>query len=510
MPQRSGRMIGRFQLENVVVDFGINRAIDHVSMDIQPGQIVGLLGHNGAGKSTILNLASGAITWTSGHFRIDSEDIPPGSTPKNLAELGVAVIHQEPSLIPSLSIFANMCLGRRFSLGTRSSRKRQLAAKALHDLGVEVDIDSPVSTLTLGQRQMVDLARSTMSADIRVLLLDEPTAALGPSQTEELHGLIRKFAARGTSVLYVSHRLPDILDICERIIVLNAGRLIMDAPSEGLSLADLSNALAPGLKKETKTASASSGKAMLDVQLSQSSVKASEAEVVGLYGMASGSQFDIAAELFGLSADARDVISRITLAGSNYRVSDPRKAMKRGVFYVPMDRDVEGLIGDVAASTNILLPWYHHIGGRWHIGPNFGNDLYERCRKELSVIGPDGNTPISQFSGGNRQKHLLARWMFPAQSRLLVLSQPTQGVDIGAKQDIVRAVRNKAKQGTCIIVASSEADEIVSMCDRAYVVVGGSALQYSDSDLNEEHLLQGLLTLSQSASVQRSEEMEHQ
>jgi ABC-type sugar transport system ATPase subunit len=166
------------------------------------------------------------------------------------------------------------------------------------------------------------------------------------------------------------------------------------------------------------------------------------------------------------------------------------------VFYVPPDRDVEGLIADFPAKTNILMPWYRKLGSSWHVSGNFGEDMYRQCREDLQIIGPDGKTPIGQFSGGNRQKHLLARWMMPAKADVLVMAQPTQGVDIGAKDDIVRAVRRKAGEGACILVASSETDEIVSMCDRAYVILGDRVLEYTGDDLNDENLLQGLLSLA--------------
>ncbi|MCI1254291.1 MAG: sugar ABC transporter ATP-binding protein [Bifidobacterium tibiigranuli] len=496
MEERTRKMTGRFQMDSVVVDFGVNRAIDHVTMDIQPGEIVGLLGHNGAGKSTILNLASGAIRWTAGSVRIDGQEIANGSTPRDFSQAGVAVIHQEPSLIHSLSVFDNMCLGHRFSASMTNGRKRELVSSALADLGIDVGIDSPAGTLTIGQRQMVDLARSTMSSSVRVLLLDEPTAALGAAETEELHALIRKFASEGTSVIYVSHRLPDILDICGRIIVLNTGRMIMDSPASSLSLQDLSNALAPGLKKTAKVAPEHIGAPVLDIRMAHGEVHAAKGEVIGLFGMASGEQFSLAADLFGLGSPQERDEASFTLADKEYAPANPVAAIRNGVFYVPPDRDVEGLIADFPAKTNILMPWYRKLGSSWHVSGNFGEDMYRQCREDLQIIGPDGKTPIGQFSGGNRQKHLLARWMMPAKADVLVMAQPTQGVDIGAKDDIVRAVRRKAGEGACILVASSETDEIVSMCDRAYVILGDRVLEYTGDDLNDENLLQGLLSLA--------------
>ena len=482
---------GRFRFENIVVDFGPNRALDHITLTIQPGEVVGLLGHNGAGKSTFINIASGALKWTSGKFYLDGEEVSRGTSPRYMAEQGVTVIHQEPSLVPTLSVFSNMCAGKRFPITTTRKRKKEMATNALSELGVNVDLDTPVSVLTLGQRQMVDLARGSLSGDTRVLLLDEPTAALGMSEVTRLHALIRQYADKGVAVIYISHRLPDILDICSRIIVLNTGRMVMDTPAKGLSVKDLSEALAPGVRNVAKV-NADTSEQRLAMSTSSGDFTVNKGEVVGFFGMAGGEQFDIAKSLFGLNHYATSV----TLNNKAYNPSGPRQAMSDKVAYVPQDRDVSGLIMNFPAKTNVLLPWYRKLGNSRWLANDFGNDIYATSREKLHVLGPGGDVPISQFSGGNRQKQLIARWMFPSPSDLLILAQPTQGVDVGAKADIVKAIRTTAQNGTSVIVSSAETDEISSMCDRAYVVIGSQSKELVGDEVTDAKLLETLLELA--------------
>ncbi|MEV8273058.1 sugar ABC transporter ATP-binding protein [Microbacterium sp. NPDC077184] len=480
----------RISFEGLTVDFGASRAVDHVTLSAVPGEIIGLLGHNGAGKSTVVNVATGAIGWTSGEIRIDGEPIPAGSTPRDIARIGVTVVHQEPALVPNLSILDNLELGRP-AHGSR--RERAAAAQAaLERVGTDLPLDLPVATLSLGERQSVDLARGVLEGEIRVLFLDEPTAALGAEETAALHALIRSFAAAGAVVFYVSHRLPDILDVCTRIAVMNTGRLVMDQPAAGLRVEDLSEALAPGIVRAALV-SARRGTLATEIEYGDRHLTAHRGEVVGLFGMAASDQFHLLESLYGLRADE----SRHRLEGRPYAPSDPSDALRRGVFYVPADRERDGLLSTFSARDNVLFPWYGHLGAAGWITPQTGGDLYERSRELLEVRGPAGDVPVSEFSGGNRQKHLLARWMFPQQPEVLLLAQPTQGVDVGAKVDIVRAIRALAEQGSTVLVASAESDEITSMCDRAYVLYGRrSAELHAGSTLTDEALLDTLLRLA--------------
>ena len=482
----------RIAFDALTVDFGATRAVDQFTMSATPGEIIGLLGHNGAGKSTIVNVATGAVAWTAGMISIDGEEIRPGSTPREIAKIGVTVVHQEPALVPNLSILDNLELGRRPG-GSRRTRA-DVARTALTQVGADLALDLPVASVSLGESQLVEPARGVLEGEIKVLFLDEPTAALGAEETTALHALIRHFAEAGAVVFYVSHRLPDILDVCTRITVMNTGRIVMDAPAAGMHVDDLSEALAPGTVRAALTPRRGDTAAVVvEVSYGADHLNARRGEVVGLFGMASSDQFRLLESLYGLrTADGAQ-----RLMGREFVPADPRQALRSGVFYVPADRERDGLLSTFTAQDNVLFPWYGRLGAAGWITRRTGAELYAQSRERLEVRGPAGDVPVAEFSGGNRQKHLLARWMFPAQPDVLLLAQPTQGVDVGAKADIVRAIRALADAGSTILVASAESDEITSMCDRAYVLYGGrSAELHAGSSLTDEALLDTLLALA--------------
>lgn len=477
----------RLAFDGIEVSFGPVTVLHDVSVSFRPGEIVGLLGHNGAGKSTLINAATGALRSYRGRIAVDGETVPPGSTPKGVAERGIAVIHQEPALAPNLTVLDNLYLARAVPGATGTRRER--ARAALDSLGAEtIALDQPVQTLSLGERQMVDLARSTLLGDVRVLFLDEPTAALGEAETRTLHALIRRFAAAGTTVVYVSHRLPDIIDVCSRIVALRNGELALDAPVGSFTNQTLASALAGDRSLAgAEPVAADVGQVALTIR-HEADFVFREGEIVGLFGMAAGSQFALLNRLFTESGESigAEVPGGIRGVG-------PRAAMRRGVHLVPGDRERDGLVAGMSASDNVFLPWMRDAT----LGSARARArMYADIRTKLAIAGPDGGAPISTFSGGNRQKHLLARWIFPRRPAVLLLEQPTQGVDVGAKIDIRACLRDVAAEGTAIVVASAETDEIASLCDRAYVVSGSRSVAVPRSPTFEADLLSSLFDIT--------------
>ena len=483
-----GKTEPRLVLSGLTVDYGANRAIDGVSMAGGRGEVIGLLGHNGAGKSTLLNVLTGAARLSGGTVELDGETIPPDARPAQLARRGITVVHQEPALAGNLSVIDNLYLARDAPRSKRERRRRAL--EVLAEIGSTADLDVPVETLSLGDRQLVDLARGMLSSDLKVLLLDEPTAGLGDRETRALHELIRTLAAAGVLVVYVSHRLPDVLDVCDRVVVLANGRVVLESPTWGLETADLVEALAPGTSRLVWEPVSSRASAVV-LPHGEEKIVGHEGEVVGLFGMAGGEQFGIVEAAFGLGAGAT-----VEIDGALYRIGSPRAAMRAGISYVPPDRDHEGLVVQMSAKENVMLPWLsEHSGGFW-VGPRQGREAYRAMRDALNIQGPSGEVPISMFSGGNRQKHLLARWMLHHRPEVLLLAQPTQGVDVGAKADIAKAVRELAASGSTVFVASSETDEIAMMCDRSYVIVGDRSAQLVAGDDYDAALLGELMRIA--------------
>ncbi|GAB6859179.1 sugar ABC transporter ATP-binding protein [Microbacterium xylanilyticum] len=477
----------------VQVEFGPTRALESVSATLRAGEIVGLLGHNGAGKSTLFNVVSGVLPATSGGVIIDGVRAPEHTNPAEMAKFGVTVIHQEPALAPNLSVIDNLFLGQE-RLVPRGDWTAQARA-ALARVGSDVDLSREVGSLGLGERQLVDLARGLVRGELKILMLDEPTAALGRTETIALHSLIRSLAADGVTIVYVSHRLPDILDVCDRILILRAGRLEVDGSAGDFDGPSLSRALAPGATFDTleKRAVATGGGLRLEGAFSE--IEAYAGEVLGLFGMAAGSQFGLLEGLFGING-ART----FSLGESHISIDSPATAVRQGVHLVPADRERDGLISGASAIDTVFLPWYGRTRGRgsW-IGPRTGREAYGRARRELNVAGPEGGAPIDEFSGGNRQKHLVARWMHVQRPRLLLMAQPTQGVDVGARVDIAKAVREAAADGAVVLIASAESDEVALLCDRAYVLYEDRAVLVERADGTDfgGALVAALLSLSE-------------
>lgn len=483
--------MSRLSLRAVTVDFGATRALDQVDLDVAAGEIVGLLGHNGAGKSTLINVAGGVYQPTSGEYRVDGEAVT-AATPAGVAALGVTIVSQRPGLVGTLSVLDNMFLGRTI----RRRDRRELALAALARVGIAgIPLSTPVGDLPVGHQQLVDLARGLVGGDIKVLFLDEPTAALGAAETIVLHNLIREFAANGTAVVYVSHRLPDILDVCSRVMILNGGKVVRESPAASVSVADLARALAPDFEEVADHEPKSGGVETLRI-IGSSDMVFHAGEIVGIFGMAAGRQFMLLEHLFGWGIHPSTASTQFVVDNREFIPSNPADAIRAGLHMVPADRESDGLLLNMNARENVILPWARSLT-RWRtLTAGTGSDAYSEGRKAMRIQGPDGESPIATFSGGNRQKHLLARWMFPRQPHLLLLNQPTQGVDIGAKNDIVRSIRELSDRGATIIVASSESDEIARMCHRSYIVYGDSVAHVSHSPHMEEELLGSLLELA--------------
>lgn len=484
MTERADRAAMSF--EDVSVEFGATKALDGLTLSLRGGEIVGLLGHNGAGKSTLVNVATGALGPTRGRIFVGDDEVTGRPTPAQLARRGISVIHQEPALSPNLTIEENLFLGQE---QRRSAAKRQeVALAALQRVGLSVSLKQPLWTLSFGHRQLVNLARATIQGEVRALFLDEPTAALGGDDTEKLHEIIRGFARSGSAIAYVSHRLSDVFEICDRIVVLREGRLVLDRPTVELTMAEVTAALAPGIQR-SELAHGTPGEVMLEFPERGAEFRAGE--VVGLFGMAGGDQFRLLENAFGVRRGERCLVQ-----GRRRQYRSPRHAMADGIHLVPADRERDGILANASGVTNLLLPWLGRLApGLLPIRKKEAQAQYDRARAGLGILGPDGHAPLQAFSGGNRQKHVVARWVYPVQPKILLMAQPSQGVDIGAKQDIIREIRSLAAQGACVVVASAEADEIVSMCDRAYAVDRGRCVAVPRTEKFEEDLVGKLIEI---------------
>jgi len=452
-------------LENIHVQFGGITALRDEYLSVAPGEIVGLLGQNGAGKSTFLNVAAGAVRPQRGTMFVEGHRVDILGNPREIERVGIKVIHQEPTLVECLSVADNICLGRPGEWRRPATRK-QYARKALQLLGSTMNVDRPVSSLGFAERQVVDLARA-LSTDMKVLLLDEPTGALGQEETDHLRNLLRSLARQGKGIVYVSHDLRGVLAVCTRLVVLRGGRVVLNESAEAFNLTKLSEALAPVSAKIKQPTTKAKAEIVLGIKRDKQLLQFPRGAIVGLFGLAAGPQFHLAERLFGLGEPIE-----ATLDGKRYAPSGPRNAIKRGVYYVSADRERDGLLGRMSALENLVLPWIERHTSAGAYSRARAAVVFNKTKLHLNITGAHMDGPISALSGGNRQKIVLGRWIFGDRPRVLLLSHPTQGVDVGARRDIAKSLRELASNGVTVLVSSSEADEIELLCDATYICFG--------------------------------------
>ena len=475
-------------MANVHVAFGGNVALADVAFEIRPGEIVGLLGHNGAGKSTLVNVATGALRPQRGTMEVEGQPVPLRGNPRDMERAGIKVIHQEPALSDILSVADNITLGRPDE-GLSPRKRRRIAREALALLGSTLNVDQPVSALAFGEKQIVDLARA-LSTHLHVLLLDEPTGALGQHEADRLHDLLRRLASDGHGIVYVSHRLRDILAVCTRLVVLRGGHVVLDRPAAGFGIAELSAALVPEVQAiEHVHVDGAPEETVLSVEWTHGQrFHFQRGEIVGLFGMAAGPQLTFLEALYGLGehVDAE-------LESRRYAPHSPRDAIRRGVYYVSANRERDGLLAHMSALDNLVLPWMRYHTRFLAFSHAKAARIYARAEETLNVETGHMDEPIVALSGGNRQKLVVGRWLFGRKPKVLLLSQPTQGVDVGARVDIAIALRRLTSEGVTVLVASSESDEIELLCDRAFVCEGAPWQASERSADWSERLLEALI-----------------
>jgi ABC-type sugar transport system ATPase subunit len=451
------------------------RALDAVDFDVRAGEIHALVGENGAGKSTLVKVLGGGVVPDAGDVRLAGTALRLGH-PLASRESGIDVIYQEFTLVPELSAAANIFLGREPGrVVLRTAQMHRDAQAILDALGALVDADALVGTLSVAQQQMVEIARS-LAARPRVLVLDEPTAALTERDAARLFGLLRDLRARGLGIIYISHRLTEIFEIADRVTVLRDGRRVATATVAEVDRAQLIRwMVGRDLADEFPARDAQPSGPLLDVRrlsappyFQDVSLSVRRGEIVGLAGLVGAGRTSVGLALFGAIRSEGDV----QLDGRPLRARRPREAMAQGIAYVTEDRAHHGIFPLLSACTNVTITRLDQFAPAGVVRPVRER---EAAGKSAAAVGFDRSRlgqPVSTLSGGNQQKVLVARNLL-APPRLLILDEPTRGIDVGAKREIYDVMNRLTTQGMGILMISSELPEILGMSDRVVVMREG-------------------------------------
>lgn len=484
-----------FRLRNVTKHFGGVTAVEGVDFDLRPGEVHALVGENGAGKSTLMKMVHGLYAPDEGTLEVDGEAVE-FSSPRDAEAAGIAMIPQELDLFPELSVTENLFVGRhrpRTRWGTLDrDAMRAEARRRLRSLGVDLDVTTTVKGLSAANQQIVAIARALVG-EARAVVMDEPTASLTEREVQQLFRIISELTSGGVGVVYISHRLEEVFTISDRITVLRDGHHIITAAASELDAEELVRLMVGRPLNELFTRSPhSSGEVALEVRgLSRAGefedvdLVVRRSEIVGLSGLVGAGRSEVAQSIFGIRLPES---GEIRIDGEEVRIRSPQAAMERGIFYVPEERRSQGLILPFSIKNNITLSILDRIS-RLGFVPRSERQTADRFARELSIRGAQLSDPVSRLSGGNQQKVVLAKSLAREPS-ILLLDEPTRGIDVGAKSEIYRLIDDLAKEGKAILLISSELEEVLSMSDRIVVMREGHVTgEFGRSEANQEKVM---------------------
>jgi ABC-type sugar transport system ATPase subunit len=460
-----------FRLDGVTKRFGGVVAVEDVAFDLRPGEVHALVGENGAGKSTLMKIVDGLYGPDEGTLEVGGEAAS-FSSPRDAEASGIAMIPQELDLFPELSVAENLFVGRKRPRtgwgGLDWETMRGEARKRLDELGVGLDTTSAVKRLSAAEQQIVAIARALVG-EAQAVIMDEPTSSLTERETRQLFGIIEDLTAEGVGVVYISHRLEEIFEISDRITVLRDGHHIKTAPASKLDAEELVRLMVGRPLHELFTRSQSSpGETVLEVrgltrdgEFEGVDLALRRGEILGLAGLVGAGRTELAQSIFGIR---RPASGGIFVDGEEAKIHSPQTAMERGIFYVPEERRSQGLILPFSIKNNITLSILDRISRLGFVSRS-ERGVADRFMGELSIRGAEVSDPVNRLSGGNQQKVVVAKSL-AREPNVLLLDEPTRGVDVGAKSEIYRLMDDLAKEGKAILLISSELEEVLSMADR--------------------------------------------
>lgn len=482
------------QMSGIAKRFGTFYALQDVDLSIYAGEVHALMGENGAGKSTLMKILAGAYTASAGKITIDGKPFEIHS-PKDAIRAGISLIYQEIHLSPNLTVAENIFLGREIKnwLGLDRKAMEAESQKVLDRLGAQFSASQKVSSLTIAEQQQVEIARA-LHRQSRILVMDEPTAALSSRETERLFELVKKLRSEGMAIIYISHRMAEIYELADRVSVLRDGKYVGSLTRDNLDsstlvqmmvgrpLTDLFNKEDIPLGDEIlRVENLSDGNKVQNASLT---IRAGE--IIGLAGLVGSGRSELAHLLFGVR---KPTSGKIYLSGGEISFSSPRDAIAHHVALLPENRKEEGLFLDLNIFKNVTMATIERDATFLVVNQAKGKQETDNAIQGLKIRVPNANVNVSGLSGGNQQKVLLSRWA-AIHPKLFILDEPTRGVDVGAKSEIYRMMIEMAKQGVAILMISSELPEVIGMSDRVYVMREGHTVgELTKSEISQERIM---------------------
>ena len=471
-------------------------ALNDVSLEVRRGEILALVGENGAGKSTLIKTCSGAITPTQGEIVINGKSFT-GMTPQTSEQNGIGVIYQEFNLVGDLSVAENIFLGRAIRKGMVIDLKamERESKKILDSLNIKINPKTLVKTLSVGYQQMVEIAKA-VSQNAKLLIMDEPSAPLTSAEVEAMFAIVDKLKAGGVSIIYISHRLDEILRLADRITILRDGQYVTTLNTDETNKDELVKYMVG--RQLTEVYPKRDEICVKDEVIFEAvnvsgngdkniSFKIHRGEVLGLGGLVGAGRTEFAELMFGMR---QKTAGKFIFKGKEISPKTPKDAIELGIGLVPEDRKKEGALLGMSIRCNINMPIYQRISKGTVINEKKEEEIAQTYRKEISIKTPTLDQLVKNLSGGNQQKVRLAKWL-AADSELLIFDEPTRGIDVGAKQEIYTLINHLVEQGKTVLMISSEMEELMGMSDRILILAEGNMTgELNKSEFDQERIMQ--------------------
>jgi ABC-type sugar transport system ATPase subunit len=484
------------QARGISKTFSGVRVLNKVDFDIYPGEVHALVGENGAGKSTLVKIIAGVHGAIAGKILLEGMEVF-FKSPHAAREAGIALIHQEPLTFQDLNVTENLYLGHTRGGGRPFINWRELYKKTdalLETLNVRMRSRDPVRGMTIADQQMIEIA-SALSQNAKVIIMDEPTAALSHGEVENLFGMIRRLKEQGKAIVFIGHRLDEILDISDKITVLRDGSLVGECPRAGADQDKIVHMMINRsfnelIVKET----APIGEVILETrglsrpgEYGDISIRLRRGEIVGMAGLVGAGRSEVASAIFGTQPAAS---GEIYIRGKKTAIKNPAAAMRQGIAMVSEDRARTGLLVAFSIRYNITFAILRKIASRLgFISAKKEEELVSQYVKYLNIKMRDPDQRVKELSGGNQQKVVIAKWLL-TESEVLILDEPTRGIDVGAKMEVYRLINELAKQGKAILMISSELPEILQLSDRVYVMCDGAVTaEFNRDELDGQKIM---------------------